>query len=205
MDCRRSSCLVGVAVAQMPVLGVLGDERKPPRCKSRSDVGMIEIEVDGVTIRVGRGADATMIAAIVQALKGPSRTVRVMVATKPVDFRKGADGLATLVREHEPASAASIVEPCRRTCRGSRSSSTSMTRTAPAARASCTGSARTKASGWTWCRRSTGSSSPGRLREGNRAIVDDSDLEESASQALSIKAAKSGFEGFWLIQMRDNN
>ena len=60
---------------------------------------MIEIEVDGVTIRVGRGADATMIAAIVQALKGPSRTVRVMVATKPVDFRKGADGLATLVRK----------------------------------------------------------------------------------------------------------
>ena len=69
MDCRRSSCLVGVAVAQMPVLGVLGDERKPPRCKSRSDVGMIEIEVDGVAIRVDRGADATMIAAIVQALK----------------------------------------------------------------------------------------------------------------------------------------
>jgi transposase len=33
---------------------------------------MIEIEVDGVTIRVGRGADATMIAAIVQALR-PSR------------------------------------------------------------------------------------------------------------------------------------
>jgi transposase len=30
---------------------------------------MIEIEVDGVAIRVDRGADATMIAAIVQALK----------------------------------------------------------------------------------------------------------------------------------------
>ena len=30
---------------------------------------------------------------------GPSGTVRVMVATKPVDFRKGAEGLATLVRE----------------------------------------------------------------------------------------------------------
>jgi transposase len=30
---------------------------------------MIEIEVDGVTIRAGRGADAPMIAAIVQALK----------------------------------------------------------------------------------------------------------------------------------------
>ena len=30
---------------------------------------------------------------------GPAGAVRVMVATKPVDFRKGAEGLAALVRE----------------------------------------------------------------------------------------------------------
>ncbi|CAG0986790.1 hypothetical protein RHIZO_02032 [Rhizobiaceae bacterium] len=30
---------------------------------------------------------------------GPSGHVRVMVATKPVDFRKGAEGLAGLVRD----------------------------------------------------------------------------------------------------------
>jgi transposase len=30
---------------------------------------------------------------------GPSGNVRVMVATKPVDFRKVAEGLAVLVRE----------------------------------------------------------------------------------------------------------
>lgn len=42
---------------------------KAPRCKPRPDVGTIEIEVDGVTIRVGRGADAHMISAIVQTLK----------------------------------------------------------------------------------------------------------------------------------------
>ena len=30
---------------------------------------------------------------------GPCGSVRVMVATKPVDFRKGAEGLAALVRE----------------------------------------------------------------------------------------------------------
>ncbi|HEY0293104.1 MAG TPA: IS66 family insertion sequence element accessory protein TnpB [Hansschlegelia sp.] len=30
---------------------------------------------------------------------GPSGAVRIMVATKPVDFRKGAEGLAALVRE----------------------------------------------------------------------------------------------------------
>jgi transposase len=36
-----------------------------------------------------------------------SAGVKVMVATKPVDFRKGADGLAALVREqlrHDPFS-----------------------------------------------------------------------------------------------------
>lgn len=30
---------------------------------------------------------------------GPAGSVRVMVAVKPVDFRKGADGLAALVRD----------------------------------------------------------------------------------------------------------
>ena len=30
---------------------------------------------------------------------GPSGSIRVLVATKPVDFRKGAEGLAALVRE----------------------------------------------------------------------------------------------------------
>ena len=30
---------------------------------------------------------------------GPSGNVRVMVATKPVDFRKGAEGLPAVVRE----------------------------------------------------------------------------------------------------------
>jgi len=44
-------------------------QRKAPRCKSKPDIGTIELEVDGVTIRVGRGADANTIAAIVQALK----------------------------------------------------------------------------------------------------------------------------------------
>ena len=50
--------------------------RKVPRCKPRlgvrarhSDAGVIEVEIDGVTIRVGRGADVTMITTIVQALK----------------------------------------------------------------------------------------------------------------------------------------
>jgi transposase len=41
-------------------------ERKVVR---KADSGIIEIEVDGITIRAGRGADPTMIASIVQALQ----------------------------------------------------------------------------------------------------------------------------------------
>lgn len=54
------------AVAQAPALR---GQRKAPRCKSEPDAGTIEVEVNGVTIRAGRGADANTIAAIVQALK----------------------------------------------------------------------------------------------------------------------------------------
>ena len=54
------------AVARAPVLG---RRRQAPRCKSEPDVGTIEIEVEGVTIRIGGGTDVQMIAAIVQALK----------------------------------------------------------------------------------------------------------------------------------------
>ena len=34
---------------------------------------------------------------------GPTGAVRVLVATKPVDFRKGAEGMAALVREQMQA------------------------------------------------------------------------------------------------------
>ena len=83
---------------------VLRRRRKAPRSKSEPDVGMIEVEIDGVTIRIGRGADADDDRGIVAGAEGrrvigPTGAVRVMVATKPVDFRKGAEGLAALVRE----------------------------------------------------------------------------------------------------------
>lgn len=48
---------------------VLCNERKAKRCKPKPDAGIIEIEVEGITIRAGRGGDANMTAAIVQALK----------------------------------------------------------------------------------------------------------------------------------------
>ncbi len=51
---------------------------------------------------------------------GPSGSLRVMVATKPVDFRKGAEGLAALVREtmtDDPFSGAVYVFRAKRTDR----------------------------------------------------------------------------------------
>jgi IS66 Orf2 like protein len=63
---------------------------------------MIEVEIDGVTVRVGRGSkDVDCGAACVEGRRmiDPTGAVRVMVATRPVDFRKGAKGLAALVRE----------------------------------------------------------------------------------------------------------
>jgi transposase len=54
----------------MAPITVAGHERKTTRRKAKPDVGGgIEIEAEGVTIRVGRGADVAMIAAIVHALK----------------------------------------------------------------------------------------------------------------------------------------
>ncbi|KFG70306.1 IS66 family insertion sequence element accessory protein TnpB [Microvirga sp. BSC39] len=51
---------------------------------------------------------------------GRSGSVRVMVATKPIDFRKGADGLAALVRDTmgaDPFSGAVYVFRAKRTDR----------------------------------------------------------------------------------------
>ncbi|NMG41450.1 transposase [Chelativorans sp. ZYF759] len=40
--------------------------------KAARDVGVIELEIDGVAVRVGRGADARTVAAVIRALKAPS-------------------------------------------------------------------------------------------------------------------------------------
>jgi transposase len=57
-----------VVDALVPAVAV-GHERKTAPRKAKPDIGGIEIEAEGVTIRVGRGADVAMIAAIVHALK----------------------------------------------------------------------------------------------------------------------------------------
>ncbi len=60
---------VPAVVEALAPASALGERRKAPRGGPKSDVGLIEIEVDGAVVRVGRGADANTIAAVVQALK----------------------------------------------------------------------------------------------------------------------------------------
>jgi transposase len=61
---------VVVADAAVPTPSLGGDTPKPkPRRRRRSREGGIELEIDGVVMRVGRGAEAKTVAAVIQALK----------------------------------------------------------------------------------------------------------------------------------------
>lgn len=65
---------------------------------------MIEIVIGAATVRVAPGIDAASLQAVLRAVKA---VIWVLVATKPVDFRRSADNLAALVREqlkHDPFS-----------------------------------------------------------------------------------------------------
>jgi transposase len=44
-------------------------QRKMPRCPVEPGAGMIEVEIDGVRVRVGRGVDAKTVTAVLRALK----------------------------------------------------------------------------------------------------------------------------------------
>jgi transposase len=43
--------------------------RRTRRCKAEVSAGMIEVEIEGVTVRVGSGADAKTLMAVLRALK----------------------------------------------------------------------------------------------------------------------------------------
>lgn len=45
---------------------------RPRKWKAARDAGVIELEIDGVAMRVGRGADAKTVAAMIRALKATS-------------------------------------------------------------------------------------------------------------------------------------
>lgn len=46
--------------------------RSTRKRKAARDAGVIELEIDGVAMRVGRGADARTVAAVIRALKSAS-------------------------------------------------------------------------------------------------------------------------------------
>ncbi|MGO4563425.1 IS66-like element accessory protein TnpA [Rhizobiales bacterium 3FA27D7] len=46
--------------------------RSTRKRKAAREAGVIELEIDGVAMRIGRGADARTVAAVIRALKAPS-------------------------------------------------------------------------------------------------------------------------------------
>lgn len=44
-------------------------QRKAPQCRAEPGAGTIEVEIDGVTVRMGRGADVKTVRAVLRALK----------------------------------------------------------------------------------------------------------------------------------------
>lgn len=58
------------AVVEQPTPAPIGKQRKPRRVgRGGGATGIIEMEIGGVTVCVGRGAEAKMVAAVIHALK----------------------------------------------------------------------------------------------------------------------------------------
>jgi transposase len=58
------------AVVEQPTPTPVGKQRKPRRVgRGSGATGIIEMEIGGVTVRVGRGAEAKTVAAVIHALK----------------------------------------------------------------------------------------------------------------------------------------
>jgi transposase len=60
---------VPAVVDVAPPASTIRRQRNAPPCKAEPGAGMIEVEIDGVTIRVGRGADVKTVRAVLRALK----------------------------------------------------------------------------------------------------------------------------------------
>lgn len=68
-----SKSLFVPAVVVAPILEPMAKRSpKPRRRKTVRDAGVIELEIDGVAMRVGRGADVKTVAAMIRALKATS-------------------------------------------------------------------------------------------------------------------------------------
>ena len=60
------------AVVTSPATSAAQRSRRPRRKAAAREAGVIELEIDGIAMRVGRGADAKTIAAVIGALKATS-------------------------------------------------------------------------------------------------------------------------------------
>jgi transposase len=60
---------VPAVVDVAPPASTVRRHRNARPCKAEPAAGMIEVEIDGVTIRVGRGADVKTVRAVLRALK----------------------------------------------------------------------------------------------------------------------------------------
>jgi transposase len=87
MDYRRSNCLAGDVKLResearpseadglqfVPAVVDVGSppvpQRRGPRYRAQASAGTIEVEISGVTVRVGRGADSKTLMAVLRALK----------------------------------------------------------------------------------------------------------------------------------------
>jgi transposase len=67
-----------VVEAQLPERTVHRQRRGPRRQPDRT-CGIIEVEIDGVTVRVGRGAEAKTVAAVLRAAVAPLQSIALAV------------------------------------------------------------------------------------------------------------------------------
>ncbi|WP_292430522.1 transposase [Mesorhizobium sp.] len=69
---QDSQVFVPAVVTSPPPQSAAKRPTWPRKRKTARDAGVIELEIDGIAMRVGRGADARTVAAVIRALKATS-------------------------------------------------------------------------------------------------------------------------------------
>lgn len=70
---QESAAFVPAVVTAVPPEPALPTRpARPRKRKAARDAGVIELEIDGIAMRVGRGADAKTVSAVIRALKATS-------------------------------------------------------------------------------------------------------------------------------------
>jgi transposase len=69
---QESAAFVPAVVTAVPPEPAPKRPARPRKRKAARDAGVIELEIDGIAMRVGRGADTMTVAAVIRALKATS-------------------------------------------------------------------------------------------------------------------------------------